>query len=58
MLLVGGYMTVYEPVSAQRKADMLSHLLMLAGSRRSGAAGREPEASDALSSDLISNIGQ
>jgi hypothetical protein len=37
---------------------MLSHLLMLSRSRRSGAAGREPEVSGALSSDLISNIRQ
>ena len=53
-----GYMRVYEPVSAVRKADTLSHLLMLSRSRRSGGAGREPEVSGALSSDLISNIRQ
>ena len=37
---------------------MLSHLLTLSRSRRSGVAGREPEVSGALSSDLISNIRQ
>jgi hypothetical protein len=51
-------MRVYEPMSALRKAEMLSHLLMLSRSRRSGVAAREPEVSGALSSDLISNIRQ
>ena len=51
-------MPVYEPVSALKKAEMLSHLLMLSRSRRSGAAGRASEVSDTLSSDLISNIRQ
>ncbi len=51
-------MPVYEPVSAQSKAEMLSHLLMLSRSRRREQPGSELEVHGALSPDLISNIRQ
>jgi hypothetical protein len=51
-------MPIYEPVSAQSKAEMLSHLLALSRSQRSDDAGREPEVRGILSPDLISNIRQ
>src|SRR5258708_6391929 len=51
-------MPVYEPVSAQRRAEMLAHLLMLSRSQRREEPGSELEVHGTLSPDLISNIRQ
>ena len=49
-------MPVYEPESAEKKAEMLSHLLMLSRSRRRETHDRENRVDGAFSSDLITNI--
>ena len=49
-------MPVYEPVSAHRKADMLSHLLLLARSRRQATDLGGHRVRDTLNPDLIANI--
>jgi transcriptional regulator with XRE-family HTH domain len=49
-------MPVYELVPAERKAEILSHLLMLSRSWRRNEPGSEPEVRGILSPDLITNI--
>ena len=49
-------MPVYDPVSAHRKADMLSHLLLLARSRHQTAGLGRRDVRDTLNPDLITNI--
>lgn len=49
-------MPVYEPVSAHRKADMLSHLMLLARSRLQATGLSGHRVRDTLNPDLIANI--
>jgi len=51
-------MRVYELVSAERKTEMLSHLLMLSRTRLRERPGAESETRRTLSPDLITNIRQ
>ena len=51
-------MRVYELVSAKRKAEILSHLLMLSRARLRKRPGAKSEVGRTLSPDLITNIRQ
>ena len=51
-------MSVYEVVSAERKTEMLSHLLMLSRTRLRERPGAESDVRRTLSPDLITNIRQ
>lgn len=54
--LVEKVMRVYEPESSRRKAEMLSHLLMLSRSQHRERLERQPPVHGAFSRDLITNI--
>src|SRR5258707_11781309 len=49
-------MPIFEPESNHRRADMLSHLLMLARSRRQATTIGSSEVRGTLNPDLITNI--
>lgn len=51
-------MSVYEPVSAEKKTEMLSHLQMLSRFRRPDDMAVGPEERGSFNPDLISNIRQ